>query len=96
MRRRQVLFVLATLFALGLIGLANLPGDGNAVADSQAARLFGGGQCTQNYTNISCTGACTGGCADPGGNIISADSVADTKCGANAACTLHNGCCSSE
>lgn len=53
MRGHRLLFVLAALFALGLIGFANIPNNRYAVADNEAAQLLGG-QCTFSYKLKPC------------------------------------------
>jgi hypothetical protein len=61
MRGHRLLFVLASLVALGLVGFAKFPGDRHAVADSEVSQLVGG-QC-QSLTLNECTGdVCSGAC----------------------------------
>ena len=55
MRGHRLLFVLALLFALGLIGFANFPSDRDAVPDAEASRLVGGQLCIKAYTSVNCT-----------------------------------------
>jgi hypothetical protein len=61
MRGHRLLFVLASLVALGLVGFANFPSDRPAVADSEASQMVGG-QCTYSYTVVDCQEACVGQC----------------------------------
>jgi hypothetical protein len=60
MRGHRLLFVLASLVALGLVGFANFPGDRHAVADSEASQMVGG--CSSSYTIVNCGGTCGGAC----------------------------------
>jgi len=59
MRGQRLLFVLASLVALGLVGFANFPSDRYAVADNEASQLIGG--CASSYTVFTTCGGCGGG-----------------------------------
>jgi hypothetical protein len=81
MRGHRLLFVLASVVALGLIGFAKLPADRHAVADTEVSQLVGG-QC-QNLTLTECEGGpCSGSCGR---------APADCYFGCTNACNCGNG-----
>jgi len=93
MRGHRLLFVLASLFALGLIGFANFPGDRDAVPDTEASRLVGG-ICLSIYDSYNCNGNCSGmflsGLCTSAGDSESTNSYCG--CGGTACGKNYNGC----
>lgn len=86
MKRHRLFFVWASLVALGLVGFANVPGDRNAVADSQAAQLVGGA-CVRNFESVNCDTGCVGTCLGTGnGNGNEYGCSKEDYCGGMSGC----------
>jgi hypothetical protein len=93
MRGHRLLFVLAALFALGLIGFANFPGDRHAVADTEASQLVGGAVPCTNSVLVSCGGDCQGTCYSTNTNGTVSACGTRVFCAGNALCALvYNTC----
>jgi hypothetical protein len=60
MRGHRLLFVLASVAALGVVGFAGFADDRNAVVDFEAAQLVGGA--CEYWTPVNCLAPCKGSC----------------------------------
>lgn len=91
MRGFRLLFVLASVAALGL---ANFASDRDAVADLEAGQLFGGG-CDTAFWSVNCSIPCSGGgYCDSGTGPFRFGSTSSICAGnSNSACgTVYGGC----